>query len=212
MTVLFPKRDFDNRKEAEFALREVTSAEGLIVPRFQRNPTYEGKTLAEIAKLRGSDPPQTMMDMIKESGGDVGVVATGMNEADVVRLMLWPFANFCSDGTSTGGHPRGFGAFTKVLGRYVREHRSLKLEEAIRKMTALSAANMGIANRGMIKPGYAADLVLLDPATVIDRSTITEPRALSAGIHTVWVNGVVAFEKGGTTAKRGGRVIRRQQP
>ena len=212
MTVLFPKRDFDNRKEAEFALREVTSPEGLVVTRFQRNPAYEGKTLAEIAKLRGTDPPQTMMDMIKESGGDVGVVAAGMDEADVVRLMQWPFANFCSDGTSTGGHPRGFGAFTKVLGRYVRESRTLKLEEAVRKMTSLSAANLGIANRGMIKPGYSADLVLFDPATVIDRSTIKDSRALSAGIHTVWVNGVIAFEKGGTTAKRAGRVLRRQEP
>jgi N-acyl-D-amino-acid deacylase len=209
MTVLFPNRDFDNRKEAEFALREVTSPEGLIVTRFQRNPTYEGKTLAEIAKLRGSDPPQAMMDMIREADGDVGIVATGMDEADVVGLMRWPYANFCSDGTSTGGHPRGFGAFTRVLGRYVRENRSLTLEEAIRKMTSLSAANSAIANRGTIKPGFYADLVLLDPAAVIDRSTIKEPRAISAGIHTVWDNGEVAFEKGATTGKDAGRVLRR---
>ena len=209
MTVLFPKRDFDNRKEAEFALREVTSPEGLVITRFQRHPDYEGKTLAEVAKLRGTDAPQAMMDMIKESGGDVGIVATGMDEADVARLMQWPFANFCSDGTSTGGHPRGFGAFTRVLGRYVRETRALTLAEAIRKMTSLSAANLGIANRGMIKPGYYADLVLLDPATVIDRSSIKEPRAVSAGIHSVWVNGVMAFQNGAVAANKSGRVLRR---
>lgn len=210
MTVLFPNRDFDNRKEAEFALREVTSPDGLLVTRFQQNAAYEGKTLAEIAKLRGTDPPQAMMDMIREAGeSDVGIVATSMDERDVERLMQWPFANICSDGTSSGGHPRGFGAFTRVLGRYVRENRSLTLAEAVRKMTSLSAANVGIRNRGMIKPGYYADLVLFDPATVIDRATTKDPRTMSAGIETVWVNGEVAFEKGGTTTKNPGRVLRR---
>ena len=210
MTVLFPKRDFDNRKEAEFALSEVTSPDGLVVTRYQRNPAYEGKTLAEIAKLRESDAPQAMMDLIKESEGDVGIVATSMTEADVVRLMQWPFANICSDGTSNGGHPRGFGAFTRVLGQYVRETRALTLEEAIRKMTSLSAVNLGIAERGAIKPGYYADLVLFDPATVIDRSTIKEPRAVSAGIHTVWVNGVAAFQNGAAKGTKSGRVLRRK--
>ena len=84
----------------------------------------------------------------------------------------------------------------RLYGGSVRENHTLKLEEAVRKMTSLSAANLGIANRGMIKPGYSADLVLFDPATVIDRSTIKDSRALSAGIQTVWVNGVIAFEKG----------------
>jgi N-acyl-D-amino-acid deacylase len=205
MTVLFPNRDFDNRKEAEFALREVTSPEGLIVTRFQPNPSYEGKTLADIAKLRDTDAPQTMMDMIREAGeGDIGIVATSMDERDVIRLMQWPFANFCSDGTSGGGHPRGFGAFTKVLGRYVRGERTLKLEEAIRKMTSLSAENMGLKNRGRIAAGYYADLVLLNPATVIDRATIKDPRLPSVGIETVWVNGAIAYQKGATTGSRSG--------
>ena len=209
MSVLFPNRDFDNRKEAEFALTEVTSPEGLIVTRYQPNQSYEGKTLAEIAKLRGTDAPQTMMDLLKESGGEVGIVATSMSEADVALLLQWRFANICSDGTSGGGHPRGFGAFTRVLGRYVRDQRVLSLSEAIRKMTSLSAANVGLENHGRIAAGYFADLVLFDPATVIDRATTKEPRLTSIGIDTVWVNGIVAFQNGASTGSASGRVLRR---
>ena len=211
MTVLFPARDFTDRKEAEFALTEVTSAEGLLITRFQQHAAYEGKTLAEIAKLRGTDAAQTMMDMIKEAGeGDIGIVATSMQERDVAGLMQWPFANICSDGTSNGGHPRGFGAFTRVLGRYVRENGTLTLPEAVRKMTSLSAENVALKERGLIKAGYFADLVLLDPEKVIDRSTTKEPRVISEGIDTVWVNGAIAFQKGATTGKPAGKVLRRK--
>jgi N-acyl-D-amino-acid deacylase len=211
MTVLFPNRDFDNHKEAEFALTEVTSPEGLLVTRFRPNASYEGKTLAEIAKLRGTDAAQAMMDMIKEAGdGDVGIVATSMDERDVARLMQWPFANICSDGTSTGGHPRGFGAFTRVLGRYVREQKAVPLGEAVRKMTSLSAHNMGIVERGAVMTGSFADLVLFDPDIVLDRATTKEPKAASVGIDTVWVNGEIVFQKGSTTGRTPGRVIRRR--
>ena len=210
MTVLFPARDFANRASAEFALREVTSPEGLLVVRYSRDRSYEGKTLAEIAKLRGTDPPQTMMDMLKEAGeGDIGIVATSMDEKDVAEIMKWPFANVCSDGTSTGGHPRGFGAFTRVLGRYVREQRVLTLPDAIRRMTSMSAANVGVKQRGLIAQGNYADLVLFDPATVIDRSTTKDPRSLSEGIDTVWVNGQVVYQAGKATGQHPGQILRR---
>lgn len=209
MTVLFPNRDFDNRAAAEFALREVTSPEGLLVTRYPRNPAYEGKSLAEIAKMRGADPPQAMMDMIRESDGRIGIVATGMDERDVVALTKWPFANICSDGTSTGGHPRGYGAFPRVLGRYVRERKELTLEEAVRKMTSLAAANVGIEGRGTIRAGAPADLVLFDPATIIDRSTTADPKAVSSGVRSVWVNGQLVFDSGRTTSARPGLVVRR---
>jgi N-acyl-D-amino-acid deacylase len=210
MTVLFPERNFQDRKEAEFALREITSPDGLLVTRFRPNPAYERKSLAEIAKLRGVDPPQAMMDLIKEAGeGDVSIVAVSMDERDIAELMRWPFANICSDGASGGGHPRGFGAFPRVLGRYVRENGVLTLPEAIRKMTSLSAANMGLPERGSIKPGFYADLVLFDPKTVVDRATTSDPRALSTGIQTVWINGQVVFDKETTTGTAAGRVIRR---
>ena len=210
MSVLFPARDFSNRASAEFALREVTSPEGLLIVRFARDRSYEGKTLAEIAKLRGTDPPQTVMDMLKEAGeGDIGIVATSMDEKDVAEIMKWPFAMFCSDGTSNGGHPRGFGAFTRVLGRYVREQKVLTLPLAIQKMTSATAAAMGLKDRGMISPGYFADLVLFDPSTIIDRATTKDPRALSEGINTVWVNGEVVFENGKGSGRYPGSVLRR---
>ena len=210
MTVLFPNRDFANRASAEFALREVTSPEGLLVVRFSRDRSYEGKTLAEIARLRGTDAPQTMMDMIKEAGeGDIGIVATSMDEKDVAEIMKWPFAMICSDGTSTGGHPRGFGAFPRVLGRYVREQGVLILPDAIRKMTSASAAALGLKQRGLIAQGYYADLVLFDPARVIDRATTKDPRALSEGIERVWVNGEVVYEQNKATGRTPGKVLRR---
>ena len=209
MTVLFPSRDFDNREAAEFALREVTSPEGLLIARFAANRSYEGKTLAAIATLRDHDPPKVMMDMIRESKGDVGIVATGMSEQDVLTLTKWPFANICSDGMSGGGHPRGHGAFPRVLGRYVREQGALTLEEAVRKMSSLSAANVGLNARGTIKTGNFADLVLFNPGEIIDRSTTADPTALSQGIHTVWTNGQIVFQKGEPTANRPGVVLRR---
>ena len=210
MTVLFPNRDFQHRASAEFALREVTSPEGLLVVRYSKDRSYEGKTLAEIAKLRGTDAPQTMMDLLKESGeSDIGIVATSMDEKDIAEIMKWPFAVICSDGTSTGGHPRGFGAFTRVLGRYVRDQKVLALPYAIQKMTSASARVMGLKERGTIAAGNYADLVLFDPATVIDRATTKDPRALSEGIEKVWVNGAVVFESGKATGTYSGRVLKR---
>lgn len=210
MTVLFPDRDFNNRAAAEFALREVTSPEGLLITRYSKNPAYEGQTLASVAVQRGVDPPQAMMDMIRESDGDIGIVATSMDERDVATLTKWSHANICSDGTATGGHPRGYGTFPRVLGRYVREQKVLSLEEAIRKMTSLSAENIGLKGRGRIESGGYADLVLFDPATIVDRSTTAEPKAMSAGVRSVWVNGMLVFDSGKTTAARPGKVLRRE--
>lgn len=209
MTVLFPERNFQDRAAAEFALREVTSPEGVLVVRYDRDPAYRGKTLAEIAVLRGTDAPQAMMDMIRDADGDIGIVATSMSEADVVALATWPFANICSDGMSSGGHPRGFGAFPRVLGRYVREQGALTLAEAVRKMTSLAAENAGIRERGAIKPGYFADLVLFDPARVLDRATTSASTLPSEGIHTVIVNGRVVYTEGRSTEIYAGRVLRR---
>ena len=210
MTVLFPNRDFQNRASAEFALNEVTSPEGLLVVRYQRDRSYEGKTLAEIAKLRGTDPPQAMIDMLKEAGeGDIGIVATSMDEKDVAEIMKWPFANICSDGTSTGGHPRGYGAFPRVLGRYVRDQKITTLADAIRRMTSLSAANVGLKQRGLIAQGHYADLVLFDPKTIIDRSTTKDTRAQSEGIDTVWVSGEIVFQNGKATGNYPGKVLKR---
>jgi N-acyl-D-amino-acid deacylase len=212
LTVLYPKRNFTDRAETEFILREVASPDDLRMGAFTPNPSYAGKTVAEIAALRGADAPATLMALIAESRGDnqdESVVATGMDERDVVRLLRWPNASICSDGELDGAHPRGFGSFTRVLGRYVRDERVLTLEDAVRKMTALSAANVGIIDRGAIRPGMAADLVLFDRGAVAERATVAEPHAVSVGIHTVWVNGAIVYANGRSTGAFPGRALRR---
>ena len=132
-----------------------------------------------------------------------------MKEADIERMMAWPYANFCTDGSLVGRHPRGSGSFPKILGWYVRERGILTLPEAVRKLSGLAASNMGFRDRGTIAPGKHADLVLFDPKTVIDRATLEEPMAVSEGIHTVWVNGVVVYRERKPTGAFPGRVIRR---
>jgi len=217
LTVLFPKRDFADRAEAELVLAEITPPDGLLLTRFDPDPSYVGRTVADIARLRDADPATTLMALIHESeslgkktGGETeSVIGTSMSEPDVERLMTWPHMNFCTDGGLDGSHPRGFGSYPRILGRYVRERGVLPLDQAIHKMTGLAADHMGFADRGRIAPGQRADLVLFDPATVIDRATPQDPKAVSAGIQRVWVNGVVVFENGHTTGAHPGRALRR---
>ena len=221
LTVLFPKRDFTNRAEARKILREIAKPEGLLIGNFAANPTYVGKTVAEISTLRHEDPASTLMGLIRESQdwakahpdskAEVeSVVATSMAEPDVAKLLAWEHTNVCSDGALDGAHPRGFGAFPRVLGHYVRDLKAFPLETAIRKMTSLAAAHMGLLGRGTIAPGQRADLVLFDPATVGDRSTPAEPHLVSTGIIRVWVNGQTVWDDGKTTGNRPGRVLTRQ--
>src|SRR4029453_7334079 len=139
-----------------------------------------------------------------------GIVAKGMADADVERLLQWPFANVCSDGTSTGLHPRGYGSFSKVLGPYVRDKKLFPLEEAVRKMSSLAAANVGLIDRGRIAPGYFADLVPCDAAVVADRADFGKAQAPAVGVKTVWVNGQIVFQDGKTTAVYSGRPLRRE--
>jgi N-acyl-D-amino-acid deacylase len=222
LTVMFPDRDFEDRRAALFAVEELAAPEDMLIPVFAPDPALAGKTLAEIAALRGTDPAATLMDLIREAeafrqsrGPDDGeddiesVIATSMKEADIERLITWPFINFCTDGELDGTHPRGFGSFPRILGRYVRERKVLKLEDAIRKMTSQAAANVGLTERGRIEPGAFADLVLFDPATVADRATALEPQATSTGIEMVWVNGIPVYQDGHPSGRTPGRVLRR---
>jgi N-acyl-D-amino-acid deacylase len=150
------------------------------------------------------------MALLAEPGGEgTGIVAKGMADADVERLLQWPYANVCSDGTSTGLHPRGFGSFAKVLGPYVRERKLFVLEEAVRKMSSLGAANVGLRNRGRVAEGYFADLVLFDPMVLADRADFGNAQEPAVGIRTVWVNGQIVFEDGKTTHARPGKPLRR---
>jgi N-acyl-D-amino-acid deacylase len=217
--VLFPERNFKDEKEAAFILKEVTSPEGIIFSNYEPNPGYNGKSLAEVAKLERKSSEKMLIELIRrmdecdKKGGDCSgsIVATSMDENDVKKLMQWSHTNICSDGSSSGRHPRGFGAFTRVLSHYVREEKTLSFDEAIFKMTALAADQIGISKRGRINVGYYADLVLLDPKTVKDQATIANPQQISTGIAHVWVNGVEVFANGKATGKLGGRVILREK-
>ncbi len=224
LQVLFPKRDFENRAEAEKILREIAKPEGLLIGTFAADTTYQGKTVAEIAVMRHEDAASTLMGLIRESiawkarvkgtsdedRSAESVVATGMSEADVATLMKWPQSNVSSDGSMNGAHPRGYGAFPRVLGRMVREQKLMSLEAAIAKMTSLSAAHMGFKRRGTIAPGNYADLVLFDPATVLDNATPKTPHVVATGISGVWVNGQRVWENGNATGLHPGRVLRRE--
>lgn len=208
--VFYPKRNFADSAETAFILSRITGPDDILFSSVDGHPEYRGKSLAQVAALRGRTPARTMMDMLAEpNGDDAGVVAKGMDDRDVDVLMRWAFTNICSDGTSNGLHPRGFGSFAKVLGPYVRDRKLFPLAEAVRKMTSLAARNVGIANRGIIAPGYYADLVLFDPVTVVDHATFDTPQALATGIRATWVNGTQVFESGRATSRYAGRPLRR---
>jgi N-acyl-D-amino-acid deacylase len=216
--VLFPDRNFSDEKEAEMILKEITLPEDIILSSYEIQPEYEGKSLAAIAKLESKTSAKMLTELIarienfeKEHNRacDEGILATSMNERDIKKLMSWRQANICSDGSSFGGHPRGYGAFTKVLGHYARQEKIFTLQEAVHKMTGLSAEHMGIKGRGLIKKGYCADLVLFDPAKVSDEATVAEPHKISEGIEIVWVNGKQVFKNGKTTGAYPGAIIKR---
>jgi N-acyl-D-amino-acid deacylase len=221
MRILFAKRDFDNRESAEYALSELVRPEGLTLGHYEPDPSLVGKTIAEIAAMQGRDPAVVLMDLIRrdiehektlEGGRKSSETAIGvaMSEADVDTLMRWQHANICSDGDLKDGHPRGRGAFPRVLADYVRERRVLTLEQAVQKMTSLSAAHVGIRDRGVVEPGAYADLVLFDPATVKDQATMSDINRISTGIAKTWVNGRLVFAEGSTTGSRPGRLILRR--
>src|SRR6476620_3065572 len=217
LTVLFPKRDFENRASAEFALTQTSTPGGLRLGDYEPNPSYAGKTVAEISTLRRTDSVTTLIDLIRDSESmrkrtghsSESVIGTSMVEPDVELILKWPYTNLSTDGSLDGPHPRGYGAFPRFLGRYVRARKVMSLEEAVHRMTSLAAEHMGIKDRGRITPGMFADLVLFDPATVIDRATPQEPHLTSVGISRVRVNGAEVFADGKTTGAKPGKVIRR---
>ncbi|HXE90312.1 MAG TPA: amidohydrolase family protein [Terriglobales bacterium] len=197
----------------------LTGPEGILVvsvlsPELKR---YEGRNLAEIAAEQKKDPLDAALDLIIADHNNVGAVYFEMNEEDVLLALRQPWVAVDTDAGATNPqgplgatktHPRAYGSFTRILGKYVREEKLLRLEAAIRKFTSLPAQRMKLADRGLLRPGYFADITIFDPATVRDLATFADPHQPSAGIEYVFVNGVLALEHGKVTGRMGGRPLR----
>ena len=175
-----------------------------------------GKTLAEVAAQRGRSPEDTAMDLVIEDDSRVGVVMFSMSEENVRKGIARPWVSFCSDSASVAAegaflkrnpHPRAYGSFARLLGKYVREEKLVSLPEAIRRLTALPAANLKIAQRGKLAQGYFADVVVFYPAPIQDHATFDKPHQYATGVRHVFVNGVQVLEDGEHTGAKPGRVV-----
>lgn len=220
MRILFPNKQYDDPSGPAMNFRETTPPEKLIFQRYLPDPSIEGRTLADIAAEREEDVVDLYLGLMAAAldyeaahpdmaGKTESIIGESMSEEDTETFMAWPQTSICSDGFD-GGHPRGYGAFTRVLGVYVRERSVLSLEEAVRKMSALNAEQMSIPDRGVLKAGAYADIVLFDPETVADRASIENPTAPSAGIELVMVNGEIVYQDERFTGVRPGRSVKAQ--
>jgi N-acyl-D-amino-acid deacylase len=184
-----------------------------------RNPTlrqYIGKTLADVAKQRGKDPVETIMDLILEDRSRVDTVYFMMSEENVKKQLKLPWVSFGSDAASMAAegvflnsstHPRAYGNFSRLLGKYVRDEKVIPLEEAIRRLANLPAKNLGLDRRGLLKAGYFADVVIFDPKTIGDRATFEKPHQYSVGMQHVFVNGQHVLKDGEHTGIKPGRAL-----
>jgi dihydroorotase/N-acyl-D-amino-acid deacylase len=179
--------------------------------------SLQGKRISEIAERQKKDPLDVVFDLILADHGQTGAIYFMMSEADMRAAMQSPFVSFCTDSgaRATDGplagsksHPRGWGSYPRILGRYVRDEKLLSLETAVHKMTGAPAARVGLRERGLIKEGMFADITVFDPAKVIDRATFESPNQYPAGIEYVLVNGKISVDKGQRTPALAGRVLR----
>ncbi len=186
----------------------------IVAMRKPEHTRYEGMTLAALGSECGKHPLEAAVDLILADGAPFSIIGFLMSEDDVVTVMRHPAVMFGSDGSAMSPalgskpHPRSYGTFTRVLGHYVRERGVFSLEEAVRKMTAFPAARFGLWDRGLIRPGHAADLVLFDPATIRDTATFADPHQYSTGIDWVMVCGQIVWQDGKDTGAPAGQLLR----
>ena len=175
-----------------------------------------GKTLAEVAKIRGKDPVETIMDLVLEDRSRIGTIYFLMSEENIKKQIRQPWVSFGSDAASiapegvflrSAAHPRAYGNFARLLGKYVREEKVISLTEAIRRLTSLPATNLGLDHRGFLKVGIFADVVVFDPQTIADRATFENPHQLAVGVKDVFVNGVQVLKDGEHTGAKPGRAL-----
>ncbi len=218
-----PNATWDNRYQsagtwANVQLASIGRQRGLPSTGDNPNAKYEGMRVAEAAKAAGKDPFDFVFDLLRDTRASVGCVYFIMSEDDVKLAMRQPWVAIGSDGSALAvegplragvPHPRNFGTFPRVLGKYVRDEKVISLEEAVRKMTSLPASALNLPDRGSITPGKWADLVIFDPATVADTATFEQPFQYPVGIDTVIVNGQVVLDEGTHTNAKPGKVLRR---
>jgi N-acyl-D-amino-acid deacylase len=176
-----------------------------------------GKSLAEVARMRGTSPEETAMDLVIEDDSRVGTVYFLMSEENIRKQLRLPWVSFDSDAESlapegvflrSNPHPRAYGNFARVLGRYVRDEKVISLGEAIRRLTSLPATTLKLERRGALKVGHFADVVVFDPNTIEDHATFEKPHQYSTGMKHVFVNGVQVLKNGEHTGATPGRVVR----
>ncbi len=199
--------------------KKIPGPEAILIGAVQ-NPElrkFQGKTLAEVAQARGGDPIEALLDFLVDDRAYTGVAVFGMSEPDVALALVQPWVsiNCDSEGAAPEGvlsrshpHPRAYGTFPRILRKYVREEKKLTLEDAVRKFTSLAAQRMRLGDRGVLKVGMWADVVVFDPATVTDRATFARPHQLAEGMQWVLVNGVPVIADGKATGARPGKVLR----
>jgi N-acyl-D-amino-acid deacylase len=176
-----------------------------------------GKTLADVAKMRGKPPEEVIMDLVLEDQSRVGTVYFLMSEDNIRKQLRLPWVSFGSDAASmapedpfvrSSTHPRAYGNFARLLGKYVRDEKLVPLGEAIRRLSNLPAANLGLERRGLLREGMFADVVVFDPATIADRATFEKPHQYAVGVRHVFVNGVQVLKDGEHTGAKPGRALR----
>jgi N-acyl-D-amino-acid deacylase len=204
--VLIPSGRHDDPVDVERGLADVGGAQNILIVSWRAHPDYEFKTLSQIAQEQKLTPVELYMRIVREGGASI--VCHSMKDEDIRVFYRQPWVMASSDGGIGSRHPRGAGTFPRVLGRFVRERHWISLTDAVRKMTALPAWRLGLSDRGLIRPGFKADLVLFDPQRVIDRATFQQPQVIADGINRVFVNGVEVWENGKVTGNHPGRALR----
>jgi N-acyl-D-amino-acid deacylase len=210
LKVVVPDKQYENPKSVAQALGTYGGGSHLTITQFSPNKSYVGKTLADLAKATNISEVDMYIRLIRE--GDAAhtealIIGQSMIDSDIKAFYQQSWVMVASDGGIGAEHPRGAGTFPRVLGVFVRDRHWLTLPEAIRKMTSLPAQRLGWRDRGIIREGLAADLVLFNPDTVIDRSTYANPTALPTGIEKVFVNGALVWDGGKSTGARPGLVL-----
>jgi N-acyl-D-amino-acid deacylase len=207
--VLIPSGRHDDPVDVARGLADVGGPANITIVSCRAHPDYEFKTMDEISKHEKINPVDLYMKIVRDGGA--GVVCRSMKDPDIRTFYRQPWVMVSSDGGIGGRHPRGAGSYPRVLGRYVRAQRWLSLPEAIRKMTSLPASRFKLGDRGLIRAGYKADVVLFDPLRIIDRATFKEPQLIAEGVKRVFVNGQEVWVDGNVTSNRPGQSLRLRQ-